>query len=82
MSFQELYKWYDYYNQEPFLADRLEIQMATICQIVASFGSKNPPKHKDFMITGKKEKPKSHKEFEDGLKNMFMAVGKVLNKEK
>jgi len=78
MSTQELYKWYEYYNEEPFLADRIEVQLATVCQMVASFGSKNPPKHKDFMLTGKKDKPKDGKEFEENLKAMFMGVAKVI----
>lgn len=56
MSLRELYDWYEYYSNEPFFADRIEIQLATICTMIAGFGSKSKPKHDDFMIR-KKEKP-------------------------
>ena len=56
MSLRELYDWYEYYNNEPFFADRIEIQLATVCTMIAGFGSKSKPKHDDFMIR-KKEKP-------------------------
>jgi len=56
MSLRELYDWYEYYSNEPFFADRIEIQLATICTMIAGFGSKSKSKHDDFMIR-KKEKP-------------------------
>lgn len=30
MSYQEYIEWQEYYNEEPFLADRLELQLAKI----------------------------------------------------
>lgn len=55
MSFRELYEWYEYYSNEPFFADRIEVQLATIGLMISSFG-KGKHKHEDFMIC-KKEKP-------------------------
>lgn len=76
MSQRELYEWYDYYSQEPFLADRIEIQLATLSFIASNFaGGKSS--HDDFMVT-KKEKPKpKQKDLEDKLKNMFEGLGKI-----
>lgn len=78
MSIRELYEWYDYYSQEPFIADRLEIQLANIGFIASSFGS-GKSKYEDFMVTGKKKKEKQTlKEFEDDLKAKFMPFAKTI----
>ena len=77
MSYQELYEWYDYYSQEPFLADRLEVQLATVCQMVGGFGG-SKLKHKDFMISGKRKEPQTLKEFEDELKARFSMFAKKI----
>ena len=57
MSYQELYEWYEYYMNEPFFSDRIEIQLANICTMISSFGAKKgqKPKHSDFMIRKKEE---------------------------
>lgn len=78
MSYQELYEWYEYYMEEPFISDRLEIQMATVCQMVGSFGG-SKLKHKDFMIRKQKEEKKSLEEFENDLKTKFSAFTKKVN---
>ncbi len=75
MSIRELYEWYEYYNEEPFLADRLEIQLATISMMVAAFG-KSKPKHSDYMIRNIEKKVQTTKEFEDDLKARFMPLMK------
>ena len=49
MSYDEFYKWMDYYNKEPFGADRQEQQMATLMYIVTSLTGKSISKPKDFM---------------------------------
>lgn len=49
MSIRELSEWYRYYSEEPFIADRLEAQLATIGYIASSFGG-GKSKHEDFMI--------------------------------
>lgn len=78
MSIRELYEWYDYYSKEPFIADRLEIQLANIGYIASSFGG-GKSKYEDFMITGKKKKEKQTlKEFEDDLKAKFMPFAKTI----
>lgn len=75
MAVRELYEWYEYYSEEPFLADRLEIQLATISVLAGSFaGSKL--KHKDYMIRKQEEKVQTLKEFEDDLKARFMPFAK------
>lgn len=72
MSVQELNEWYDYYQEEPFLADRIEIQIAVLSAV---FGNSKGLKHKveDYLVS-KCFKPKVQtlKEFEDGLKAMFV----------
>lgn len=63
MSVRELHEWYQYYNEEPFIADRLEIQLATIGFILASQNSKKKFKHSEFMVSKKEtEKPLSQEE--------------------
>lgn len=77
MSIRELYEWYEYYSEEPFMNDRVEIQLANIGYMVSSFGG-GKSKHEDFMITGKdikKEIPKP-KELEKKLKDIFGGIGK------
>ncbi len=76
MSLRELYEWYDFYNEEPFFADRLEIQMANLCNIAGSFGG-SKLKHSDYMIRKKEEKVQTVKEFEDDLKARFMPFAKI-----
>lgn len=80
MSFRELYDWYEYYNNEPFFADRIEIQLATLSLMVSSFG-KSKAKHEDFMIR-KKEKDfvGIHKNDTDKLKAMLLSVAKPVKK--
>lgn len=58
MSYRELYEWANYYGDEPFIADRLEIQLATICTMIGSFG-KSKMKHSDFMIRKQQENKKT-----------------------
>lgn len=49
MSYREFYDWCEYYNLEPFFADRIETQLATVCTMIAGFG-KSKSKHSDFMV--------------------------------
>lgn len=77
MSMRELYEWYEYYSEEPFFADRLEIQMANVSLMVAK---SKKAKHSDFMVRKIEEKTQTLKEFEDDLKARFMPFAKK-NKE-
>lgn len=70
MSYEEFCKWINYYNKEPFAADRQEFQMAHLMQMVASFGG-SKTKIKDFMVCKQEEKKQTVKEFEDDLKKRF-----------
>lgn len=58
MSTRELHEWYEYYNQEPFMADRLEIQLARVCHIAGSFGG-SKAEFSDYMISNKSKTKKS-----------------------
>lgn len=75
MSTRELYEWYDYYSQEPFFADRLEMQLATLSTMVGGFGG-SKLKPNDFMIRKLEEKKLTNKEFENNLKEMFAGFAK------
>jgi len=76
MSYDELYKWMEYYNKEPFSADRQELQMANLSSIVVNLVGKSKLGTKDFMICKKEEKKQTVKEFEDDLKNRFAMFAK------
>ncbi len=57
------------------MADRLEIQLANVCQMVGGFGG-SKLKHEDFMIRKKETKKQTLKEFEDDLKARFRMFAK------
>lgn len=73
MSIRELYEWYEYYSEEPFIADRLELQLAQLSTMVGSFGG-SKLKSSDFMIRKIEEKKLSQKEYEDRLKNFYLSL--------
>lgn len=76
MSLRELYEWYDYYSQEPFFADRIEMQLATICLQISGFG-KSKSKHEDFMICKKSERKVGFdKNDTSSIKTMLMSIAK------
>jgi hypothetical protein len=55
MTHQELSEWYEYYNIEPFKADRQESQLATLSFLISTAnGGKSHIT--DFLITHKKPK--------------------------
>ena len=70
MSINEFYDWIKYANKEPFFADRLEMQLAQLSTMVASFG-KSKATVKDFMIVKNESKKMSTKQLEDNLKMRF-----------
>ncbi|WP_276835308.1 phage tail assembly protein T [Chryseobacterium cucumeris] len=78
MSLSELYEWYEYYSEEPFLADRLEIQLATLCNMVGSFG-KSKLKHSDYMVRKLKQDNNIDVNNPDTIKAMFSGFAKILN---
>ena len=53
-------QWIEYYNTEPFLADRLEAQLAIFMNIIAQTAGAKNTKISDFMIC--KPPPPSKKE--------------------
>lgn len=76
MSLRELYEWYEYYSEEPFFADRIEMQLATICLQISGFG-KSKSKHEDFMICKKRDvKVGFDKNDTSSIKTMLMSIAK------
>ena len=75
MSYRELNLWYSFYNKEPFLSDKIEVQLATISTLIASYGG-SKLKHEDFMISHKVKKEQTLKEFEDSIKAKFLVFAK------
>jgi len=59
MPYSEYLEWQEFYSNEPFIADRLEVQLATTNLILSSTaGGKS--KFEDFIISNKRpSKPKS-----------------------
>lgn len=52
MTHQELLEWHEYYNVEPFTADRTEMQLATMSFLIStSNGGKSDIK--DFTLSNK-----------------------------
>lgn len=77
MSYNEFIGWIGYYQDEPFIADRLEIQNARLSLMVAGFAGAKKVKFDDFMVSGKNkndnilETQEEVKAFEDGLKKRY-----------
>lgn len=76
MSVRELYEWYEYYTEEPFFADRIEIQLATISLMIKSFGGGKgkKPTHDDFMVRRKEKQILSEKERNKQLISAFSSL--------
>lgn len=77
MSLSELYEWYEYYSEEPFIADRIEIQLATISNLIGSFG-KSKLKHADYMVR-KFESKHIDVNNPENIKAMFSGFAEILN---
>ena len=73
MSFRELYDWYEYYNSEPFFSDRIEIQLATVCTMIAGFG-KSKSKHSDFMVRKPEKEILTQEQKNKQLINAFKSI--------
>lgn len=74
MSYYEFLQWQDYYNQEPFLADRLEVQLSKIGYTNLLVGMNKLEVEEDYFFVSKFEKqeePKSPKDLEQDIKNIF-----------
>lgn len=75
MSYSEFVDWQIYYNEEPFLADRIEIQLAKIGHSNMSTGmSKSKIEFDYFMVTGKNSKQKTEKEKNKELITAFKGM--------
>lgn len=51
LSANELIEWYEYYKEEQFMADRLELQIATLSAMVYSSSGGKDLSAVDFMIS-------------------------------
>lgn len=70
MSSSELDEWVEFYNQEPFIVDRLELQLARLSAITASQKTGKTVSVSDYMVTFKKE-PEPTVSVEDKVKAIF-----------
>lgn len=73
MSFREFQEWQVYYNEEPFLADRIEIQLAKIGHITSLTGMGKIDLPNNFFIVSSIFKSKE-KEIKKDLTAQVMAV--------
>ncbi len=74
MSYAEFVQWQEYYMQEPFLADRLEMQLARIGYSNLFTGMSKVKLEYDYFLIShlKKESTKSkEKDLENKLKAIF-----------
>jgi len=76
MSYQEFIEWQEYYNLEPFLADRLEAQLSRIGYTNTFTGmSKLDIEHDYFLISHfekeKKDSKSSYSDLADKVKAAF-----------
>lgn len=75
MSHRELLQWIDYYSSEPFIADRIEVQLAQISDILMKTAGNTETSALDFMVSvSKEDKDKykaeeKHKKVLEQLKN-------------
>ncbi|WP_419767240.1 phage tail assembly protein T [Arcobacter sp.] len=75
MSYDEFIKWFEYYREEPFMADRLEYQMANLTYIVSSvMGGNN--EWNQFLIRDIGDSSSSN---EDQLEEKIKAIFGVKN---
>ncbi|WP_345993765.1 hypothetical protein [Sulfurimonas sp. HSL-1716] len=58
LSASELHEWLEYYEMEPFHADRSEVQLATMSHMMNAFMG-GSAKATDFMLTYKEKKKDS-----------------------
>jgi len=71
MSYSEFLEWKEYYSDEPFLADRIENQLAATNTILSNTaGAKS--KFSDFIISNKKPtKPTNVDNLTKQVKGLF-----------
>ena len=60
MSFKEFAEWGDYYSRNPFLVDRVELQLATLSEMIYAQGGGSELQAIDFMPSVSKEEKESH----------------------
>ena len=55
LSINELQEWYDFYIMNPFIEDRIELQLATLTEILVRSNSDTDASAIDFMISVSQE---------------------------
>lgn len=73
MSYREFLEWQKYYAEEPFLADRIELQMARLGQITSLTGMGKIDLPNDFFIISKPFKTENKEKTVD-LENQIKAI--------
>ena len=76
MSYREFVDWQVYYHDEPFLADRLELQIARLGQITSLTGMGKIDLPDDFFVISKDFKAKKKTKSAD-LESQIKAIFKV-----
>ena len=74
MSYREFLEWQTYYREEPFLADRLELQLSRIGQITSLTGMGKIDLSNDYFIISSDFKSKDEEkkgDLESQIKAMF-----------
>lgn len=74
MSYREFLEWQNYYQEEPFLADRLELQLSRIGQITSLTGMGKIDLSNDYFIISSDFKSKNEEkkgDLESQIKAMF-----------
>lgn len=67
---REFGAWVDYFNTEPFLADRIENQLATLIAVVFNMFAKEPVSQEDFMVSKIRKKSKAEL-FDESFRRAF-----------
>lgn len=75
MSFREFQEWQIYYNEEPFLADRIEIQLAKIGHITSLTGMGKIDIPNDFFTVSNMFKIKDKETEKDLAAQILTAFG-------
>lgn len=75
MSHREFIEWQSYYNEEPFLSDRLEIQMARLGQITSLTGMGKIDLPDDYFVVSRGFKLKESVNKKDLAQQVKAAFG-------
>jgi len=64
MTYNEFLEWVEYYSEEPFMADRIELQLASLTDITVKSHTSAETTPVDFMITVSEEQKANQRALE------------------